>query len=626
MNKPIMWSYWNHEPIYHLKRMGNDGGTVFSLGEWVDEWYDRIHSEELIKKGADLGINTIYTHYYKGSGLLFEKDEMNRTKELTQIAHKYGIIVLGYMSMGSIYTENITKEIPNVKDMLIIDQHGKYHPTLFDQYYRPRPCYNNEQYLNYLKKVIKYGIEEVGLDGFHFDNSTFTFCYCDNCQRKFKEFLKENFKNPYEVMGIKDFDYVEIPHLNFTDDPWDLHEITPKGNIHDCLMRWYMKFLRHTLTKFHTECFDYVKEVSGGKAKVLHNPGFPRKDIRTRTKGYEPSLSPASCDYVFVENVGGYFGKPGGRITGQTFAFKCGEKFGYKVFDTSWANGKSGKYSFPKDKEQIAGFLMQAAVYGGIVGAPWSVRSMKNGDEVAIDTPYLAEGLKESFTYFKENFSVYDTKSYGKIKLLHHPDNYICAKDGYESCYNAGDYMTENQIPYSVILQEDILSLKEGDAVVLPNIIYCEAKLYEDLKTISQKGVKIIAIGGFGHYNENTKGRSEKNEIYNLNGIETSIVTPLENLKNHLDSGFTCDTKDVLLETRITNDNKIVLNILNANPDRENLNLNVTFEDDILAKCKSFKVLTPDNSETEVEIKGTKAYVTVKNLKTLVSVIFEGDF
>ena len=50
MNKPIVWSYWNHEPIYHLKRMANDGGSVFSLGEWVDTWYDRLHSEELIKK------------------------------------------------------------------------------------------------------------------------------------------------------------------------------------------------------------------------------------------------------------------------------------------------------------------------------------------------------------------------------------------------------------------------------------------------------------------------------------------------------------------------------------------------------------------------------------------------
>ena len=146
------------------------------------------------------------------------------------------------------------------------------------------------------------------------------------------------------------------------------------------------------------------------------------------------------------------------------------------------------------------------------------------------------------------------------------------------------------------------------------------------MKTISEKGVKIIAIDGFGHYNENTKGRSEKSEIYNLNGIEGSIVTPLEELKNHLNSGFICDTEDVLLETRITNDNKIVLNILNANPDRDNLDLTVTFSDENLAKCHNFKVLTPNNSETVVEIKNAKANVTIKNFKTLVSVIFEGDF
>lgn len=269
---------------------------------------------------------------------------------------------------------------------------------------------------------------------------------------------------------------------------------------------------------------------------------------------------------------------------------------------------------------------MQAAVYGGIVGAPWTVRSMKNGDEVAIDTPYLAEGLKESFTYFKENFSVYDSSSYNKIKLLHHPDNYICAKDGYHSCYYAGNYLTENKIPYSLITPKDVLSLKEGDTVVLPNIIYCEEKLYNDLKEIAQKGVKTIAIGGFGHYNENTKGRSEKNEIYNLQGIEGSITIPLEELKNHLNPGLICDTEDVLLETRITNDNKIVLNILNANPDRDNLDLTVTFSDENLAKCQNFKVLSPNNSETVVEIKNSKANVTIKNFKTLVSVIFEGDF
>ena len=109
-------------------------------GEEMKNYYTEDKILEEIYKMEELGINTIYTHFYKGSGLVFEKEEMNRTKELTKIAHKYGISVLGYMSMGSIYTENITREIPDVKDMLVIDHNGKYHPTLYDQYYRPRPC------------------------------------------------------------------------------------------------------------------------------------------------------------------------------------------------------------------------------------------------------------------------------------------------------------------------------------------------------------------------------------------------------------------------------------------------------------------------------------------------------
>ena len=335
MNEPVIWSYWNHEPIYHLKRMGNDSGTVFSLGEWVDEWYDRIHGEELIKKAASIGINTVYTHYYKGSGILFEQEEMLRTKAFTEIAHRYGVKVLGYMSMGSIYTENITKEIPNVRDMLVVDRFGRTHPTLTDQYYRPRPCYNNDNYLKHLKSIIRYGIEEIGLDGFHFDNSSFCYCYCENCRKKFRQYLRENFTNPYEVMGIRYFDYVEIPDPDYA-SPGDVHEIAPRGNVHDVLLMWYLRFLRKTVADFHRECFDYVKKVSGGKALVLHNPGFPRYD-RHKVKGYDPSDSPKSCDYVFVENRGGYFGKRAGRITGQSLAFKYGERFGYRVFDTPLA-------------------------------------------------------------------------------------------------------------------------------------------------------------------------------------------------------------------------------------------------------------------------------------------------
>ena len=623
--EPVIWSYWNHEPIYHLKRMGNDGGTVFSLGEWVDEWYDRIHGEELIKKGAELGINTVYTHYYKGSGILFEKEEMDRTKEFTKLAHKYGIRVLGYMSMGSIYTENISKEIPDVKQMLVVDRFGQSRPTLSNQYYRPRPCYNSAQYLTHLKSIIRYGIEEIGLDGFHFDNSAFAFCYCENCRQKFREFLRANFKNPYAVMGIKDFDHVEIPALDHSTDPEDIHEICPKGNIHDPLFLWYFRFLSETVGDFHKACFNYVKELSGGKALVLHNPGFPRFGRMARIRGYDPSYTPQSCDFAFVENRGGYFGKHAGRITGQSMAFKYGERFGYKVFDTSWVTEADGTFRFPKNKAEISGFLMHAAVFGGIVGVPWTVRSMKERDTVAIDTAYLREGLEENFSYFRKNYPIYASASYSHVKLLHHPDNYFCAGNGRSRFFETTETLTKNHIPYSIITEDQVSALKKGDVVVLPCILYCAKSLYSDLSAAAQRGVSVIAIDGFGHYNEFTKGRSTSDDAYNLRGIDGSILIDLEKLPNFLPRNLAIDLSDILLETRITSDGILSLHILNADAERMSASAKVTFTDERLIRCRSWKIYTPDSTEAQVTLLGNTAIIELRNFKTLVTVLFEEE-
>ena len=623
MKKPIIWSYWNHEPIYHLRRMGNDGATVFSLGEWMDEWYDRLHGEELIKKGAALGINTVYCHFYKGSGLLFERKEMQRTKEFTELAHKYGIKVLGYASMGSVYTENITRELPDIKDMLIVNADGKSAPTLCNQYYRPRPCYNSDRYRDYLKSVLKYGIEEIGLDGFHFDNSNTQFCYCDTCRDRFRDYLRENVKNPYGVMGIGDFDYIEIPRLEYKTNPLDTNFICPTGNIHDPLLFWYMKFIRHTLEKFHKEIFDYVKEISDGRALVLQNPGFPRQMRETRSWGFEPMQIPKSCDFVFVENRGGYFGKNYGRTEGQTLAFKYGERFGYKVFDTSWANDNGKLYQFPRNRSAIFGFVMQAAVYGSIAGSPWTVRSMRRGDEVAIDTPYLFDGLKAAFDYFGENYGVFDAASYNRVKILHLPDNQLCADGAFEELCDVARILTNNTVRYSIITEDEIPTLKEGATVILPKILYCTGGLYENLKSASEKGVKIIATCGFGHYNEFTKGRCEDSEIFNLKGISGAVLTDKESLPSHIDKSLTVDTDAVLLETRLTSDGSLILHILNADAERELGEVTVTLCEELLRGMRVAKVLTPDGSTATAVIDGIVATVKIKDLLNLVSIVFE---
>ncbi len=629
MNKSIVWSYWNHEPIYHLKRMANDGGSVFSLGEWVDTWYDRLHSEELIKKAADLGINIIYTHFYKGSGLQFEHDEMMRTKQIADIAHKFGIKVLGYVSLGSFYSENIYSEIPDFHNMLARGHEGEYLPTLEHQYYRLTPCFNNERFMSYIKKVLKYGVEEIGLDGFHFDQSSRHFCYCDTCQKKFREFLKENINNPYELMGIKDFDNVSIPnyHTIYKLDKLDLatgKAFLPKGNIHDPLLMWYLKFIRETVKNFHEECFGYVKEVSNGKAFVLHNPGFSKiGKFDFKVKGFAPQNSTDSSDFAFVENLGGYFSKEDGRIEGQIESFKFAERYGYKVFDTSWLLGETSAYRFPKSLEEVEKFSYHSAVFGGLVGSPWTVRSMKNNDEVAIDTPYLYDSLLKSFKFYKENFDIFSGKEKNRVKLLYSNDNWYASENGKTDFSEVLSYLVKDKIPFSVIDESDISSLENGDFLILPNILYADKSVFDSIKTAFENGAKIIATGSFGHYNADTKGRSLSDDCYDLNGISKKYFTTPEKVSEFIDSKVLMNLSDVVVETRLLEDGKLVLHLLNADNTHGTKEIKATFKDETLNKYKSVKVIAPDNVTYNAKIENDVLSLEISDFKTLATVIFE---
>lgn len=629
MSKPIIWSYWNHEPIYHLKRMANDGGSVFSLGEWVDQWYDRLHTRELIQKAADLGINVIYTHFYKGSGLLFEHDEMLRTKEIVDIAHEFGIKVLGYVSLGSFYTENIYSELPDYEKMLAIGHEGEFLPTLEHQYYRLTPCFNSEEFLVYIKKVLKYGVEEIGLDGFHFDQSSRHFCYCEKCQEKFKLFLKENIENPYDLMGIKDFDNVSIPNYNTVYKLENLDLATgkaflPKGNIHDPLLMWYLKFVRQTVKNFHENCFGYVKEVSGGKAYVLHNPGFSKiGKFDFKVKGFAPQNSPESADFAFVENLGGYFSKEDGRLEGQIESFKFAERYGYKVFDTSWLLGETIPYRFPKSIEEVEKFSYHSAVFGGIVGSPWTVRSMKNNAEVAIDTPYLYEGLSKSFNYYNENIDIFSGKEENRVKLLYSNDNWYASENGKKDFSEVLAHLVEDKISFSIIDESDITSLRNGDFLILPNVLYADNSVFHSIKSAFKKGVKIIVTGSFGHYNADTKGRSLSDDCYNLNGISEKYFTVPEKVTEIIDSKVSMNLNDVVVETRVLEDGRFVLHLLNADNTHGTKMLKATFKDEILKNFNSASVVAPDNISCNLKFENNVLSLEISDFKTLATVIFE---
>lgn len=603
--KQIIWSYWNHESLDFLRRCVASQNSIFTLGEWLDEWYDRIHTEELVKKGAEMGINTIYTHFFKGFGLVHEKEDMERTRELVEICHKYGIEVLGYMQLGTLTYETMLDEIPESRSWMMKDQNGKA-VMYAAQYSRERFCVENKDLVEYYKKVIDYGLEHVGLDGIYFDGASSRECYCDTCQKSFKEYLTKNIKEPRKLMGINHFNHVEIPPQ---------YEGRP-DELHDILVLHRGRFRHYQLAKLQNELYDYIR-AQGGKY-VMHNPGLLRKNFVTQ---FNPQLNPKSCELVVAENLRFINRKDGKNIT-NILAHKVGERFGFKIVDSTWYPKGENNYAssgIPTEKHVIERFLVQPMIYGGITGSPWFIRSTGVGSNVIIDDENHFNCAKKVFEYFKQNEKVYSSTSVARVKLLYNTDTfYGYVESAYDFFQQQAEWLNDSNVPFEIIVDEDIDNTKAGELIVVPDYKYSATAEYEKLKKASERGVKILLIGQYGVCNELGRPRDRSSEIINLKGINTLVSEiPSEYIVK-------TDAENTLTEFRNNANGNLTLNLLRIENNNTLDKVNVEFDISYLKDGKQPVVYSIDEDckLNSIEITDKKVKLEVANLTTMITIEF----
>lgn len=612
MNKnPVVWSFWGHEPLRHLRRMGNDGDSIFTLGDWAEDWYNRIHEEEVLEKAAKAGINVIYTHFFKGFGLETEYEEMENTRLLCERAKKYGIKVLGYCQLGSLYNETITDEIPDLEDVAIHDASGNV-VTWLGQYYRFSPCFNSRTFIDYIKKVIRYGLEHVGLAGFHFDNSYNVACHCEKCTKAFRDYLTENVKDPDKEMGLRHFNHVRIPRED------------PAPETHDVLYIWWLRYKADLVAKVHHELFSYVKEVSEGKAIVLHNPCFPRPGKTFARRGFEPSRMTKACDFVFAENSVSYVRFENDRIKSMVDAFKFGECFDYQVFDTCWTHDEEGRTRLPKTRAEVVRFVAQSMIFTGLCGSPWTVRSLKDGHKNLLEDSPLAEALSEIFHYYHDHKELFGLPAENHVKLLYVPDNAMCMLDrGIDNIRETIEELVTAAVPFSIITEKEIDSLDKGQTIILPQLLYVEESLLDALHRASARGVKMLIIGKVGRYYGDGKERRHSHWVFEMGEQEgfyyasADFVPTLRKLNAPYD--ITVDAAGILLETCQDTEGNLVLHILNSDNEKMLEKLTVTLNG---YKVTSASCVSLENTEI---VKTEESEIVLKNLQTTATLIIKGE-
>jgi hypothetical protein len=205
----------SHEPYIFVVRRG---------GQRLDarEQVAAAQSEEVLRRLKAQGVEVFHTHLYKGFGMAAEMPEMEETRRVAGIAHRLGLKVDTYIQWNSMMYETFFAEEPRARDWIQRDVFGL--PILltygFQQSYRYRPCFANQEYLAYLKRIVRYAVEQVHTDFIHFDNFDLNpepeSCHDKTCVMAFRKYLREKYPPAVrrERFGFENVDYVNPPQWN----------------------------------------------------------------------------------------------------------------------------------------------------------------------------------------------------------------------------------------------------------------------------------------------------------------------------------------------------------------------------------------------------------------------------
>jgi hypothetical protein len=217
----------SHEPYLFVVRRGGQ-----SLN--AREIYEREQSEEVIQQLKRQGIEVFHTHLYKGFGMSAEQKEMEDTVRTAAIVHRLGMKIDTYVQWGTMMYETFFAEEPRAEGWIQRDAFGQ--PIMleygYQQSFRYQPCFSNQDYLDYLKRVVHYAVVQVKTDFIHFDNFALSAepysCHCNSCKAGFRAHLRTKYspEQRKDRFGFENVDYINPPLWNASNPPEQLEIIS----------------------------------------------------------------------------------------------------------------------------------------------------------------------------------------------------------------------------------------------------------------------------------------------------------------------------------------------------------------------------------------------------------------
>jgi hypothetical protein len=304
-----------------------DGGDPENTFE---QWHT-ARSEEAIKKMQEMGVNVVIINFHKGFGLKAEAEDIATTRMFTRIAHQYGLKVIGYVG-GTLMYETLFREEPEARHWMQVDEFG--HPVYYndDQTFRYAACRNTAGYLTFIKKVVRLGIEDMKLDGIHFDQMMWwpepQACRDSSCREQFRAYLRERYSDARQArlrFGFSDFEGIMPPPYDLQAPPVRLPEL------HNPLMQEWTRFHAMSLAERCGELGNYIHALNP-RATMIYNPAMNLESNVGFMYGVDPQQLFLHGDGVWSEEPNLPQWTSDGRLVSRIRSYKAARAMGQTLF------------------------------------------------------------------------------------------------------------------------------------------------------------------------------------------------------------------------------------------------------------------------------------------------------
>lgn len=486
------WAFAGWDTNYFYTRRGASKTLFFGTGAWMDAWYRRLVAPKTVRQLADSGITLVFTHFYKGYGIKFESQFWPVLKKYVATCHQHGIKVWGYLQGQSLFYETMLEEVPTLRGWLCHGYDRK--PGSWENaYYRWPVCLTSPGFREYMRRVIRIGLKEIGLDGIHNDNSYYNHCYCDRCVRLFRKWLEARPKM-LERIGLPSAKHILPPPLKGT-----------LGAITDPLQIAWMEFgTRQRLETFR--CFYETIKACKPSAGYDTNPGVPRwRPLKSRL-AFDPAREVQICNVLCAEgsNVPRVDDKK--IVHSQIEPYLMADAAGYQVWNTSWVT-MNGKALTPGTPGAIwSGLAEEFSFHAAWLGNNWILRSTGDRDGMCLDKPCLRAATAEALRWFSELHRAQKMarrRQWGEVGLYVEPDTLTLRGDTDLPGMRGMLYWLMGQrIPPLLVFAGQKVPDCVKTLVVCWQSCLADCRLKELAAFARKTGRRVVIVGASGLYDE----------------------------------------------------------------------------------------------------------------------------